>query len=73
MTPDCVCLFQVYMACQSMLIVLVGFTPEYRTEHQHQQQDGVPVSQHVTFTENVDSIVTEVSAADSCRMLIRLT
>uniref|UniRef100_A0A669CAX9 Solute carrier family 22 member 15 n=1 Tax=Oreochromis niloticus TaxID=8128 RepID=A0A669CAX9_ORENI len=61
MTPDCVslcALFQVYMACQSMLIVLVGFTPEYRIE-QHQQQDGVPVSQHVTFTENVDSIVTE--------------
>uniref|UniRef100_A0A3Q4GIT7 Solute carrier family 22 member 15 n=1 Tax=Neolamprologus brichardi TaxID=32507 RepID=A0A3Q4GIT7_NEOBR len=52
-------LTQVYMACQSMLIVLVGFTPEYRTEQQHQQQDGVPVSQHVTFTENVDSIVTE--------------
>ncbi|XP_039478064.1 solute carrier family 22 member 15 [Oreochromis aureus] len=51
-------LTQVYMACQSMLIVLVGFTPEYRIE-QHQQQDGVPVSQHVTFTENVDSIVTE--------------
>ncbi|XP_042082414.1 solute carrier family 22 member 15 isoform X3 [Haplochromis burtoni] len=50
-------LTQVYMACQSMLIVLVGFTPEYRIEHQ--QQDGVPVSQHVTFTENVDSIVTE--------------
>lgn len=54
-----------------MLIVLVGFTPEYRIEHQ--QQDGVPVSQHVTFTENVDSIVTEVRAADSCRMLIQLT
>lgn len=59
------------MACQSMLIVLVGFTPEYRIEQPH--QDGVPVSQHVTFTENVDSIVTEVRAADSCRMLIRLT
>lgn len=54
-----------------MLIVLVGFTPEYRIEQP--QQDGVPVSQHVTFTENVDSIVTEVRAADSCRMLIRLT
>uniref|UniRef100_A0A3P8NCF8 Major facilitator superfamily (MFS) profile domain-containing protein n=1 Tax=Astatotilapia calliptera TaxID=8154 RepID=A0A3P8NCF8_ASTCA len=50
-------LTQVYMACQSMLIVLVGFTPEYRIEQPH--QDGVPVSQHVTFTENVDSIVTE--------------
>lgn len=70
MTPDCA--FQVYMACQSMLIVLVGFTPEYRIEQQHQQQDGVPVSQHVAFTENVDSIVTEVRVADSSRMLICL-
>uniref|UniRef100_A0A3P8T6Y2 Solute carrier family 22 member 15 n=1 Tax=Amphiprion percula TaxID=161767 RepID=A0A3P8T6Y2_AMPPE len=50
-------LTQVYMACQSMLIVLVGSTPEYRTE----QQDIVPSSQQpaVTFTEDIDSIVTE--------------
>ncbi|KAM7408245.1 hypothetical protein PAMA_002106 [Pampus argenteus] len=53
-------LTQVYMACQSMLIVLVGATPEYRIE-QHQ---GVPYShqellQHVTFTGDIDSIVTE--------------
>uniref|UniRef100_A0A8C3GA92 Solute carrier family 22 member 15 n=1 Tax=Cyclopterus lumpus TaxID=8103 RepID=A0A8C3GA92_CYCLU len=51
---------QVYMACQSMLIVLVGTTPEYHIE----QQVGVPASQlelhqHVTFTEDIDSIVTE--------------
>ncbi|XP_071336015.1 solute carrier family 22 member 15 isoform X2 [Trachinotus anak] len=54
-------LTQVYMACQSMLIVLVGSTPEYRIE---QQKSGVPSSQqellqHVTFTEDIDSIVTE--------------
>ncbi|XP_069033334.1 solute carrier family 22 member 15 isoform X1 [Embiotoca jacksoni] len=49
-------LTQVYMACQSMLIVLVGATADFRTE----QQDGVPSSQQrVIFTEDVDSIVTE--------------
>ncbi|KAM4729972.1 solute carrier family 22 member 15 isoform 2-T2 [Anableps anableps] len=53
-------LAQVYMACQSMLIVLVGYTPEYQIE----KQDGGPaghreLQQHVTFTEDVDSIVTE--------------
>ncbi|XP_067466905.1 solute carrier family 22 member 15 [Thunnus thynnus] len=53
-------LTQLYMACQSMLIVLVGATPEYRIE----QQEGVPSSQqellqHVTFTGDIDSIVTE--------------
>ncbi|XP_051274154.1 solute carrier family 22 member 15 isoform X2 [Dicentrarchus labrax] len=53
-------LTQVYMACQSMLIVLVGSTPEYRIE----QQDGVPpgqqeLLQRVVFTEDIDTIVTE--------------
>ncbi|XP_040035392.1 solute carrier family 22 member 15 [Gasterosteus aculeatus] len=53
-------LTQVYMACQSMLIILVGSTPEYRME----PQDGVPsgqqeLLQRVTFTEDIDSIVTE--------------
>ncbi|KAM8858410.1 solute carrier family 22 member 15 [Spinachia spinachia] len=53
-------LTQVYMACQSMLIILVGSTPEYRIE----QPDGVPsgqqeLLQRVTFTEDIDSIVTE--------------
>lgn len=50
------------MACQSMLIVLVGATPEYRIEQQ-QQQDGVPPSDHhkqIVFTEGIDTIVTEV-------------
>ncbi|KAM3605935.1 uncharacterized protein V6R79_007637 [Siganus canaliculatus] len=52
---------QLYMACQSMLIVLVGFSPEYRLE----QQDAAPSipeerpHQRVVFTEDVDTIVTE--------------
>ncbi|XP_029031542.1 solute carrier family 22 member 15 isoform X2 [Betta splendens] len=46
-------LTQVYMACQSMLMVLVGYTPQYRTE----QQEGSALS--ITFTEDVDSIATE--------------
>lgn len=55
------CVFQVYMACQSMLMVLVGYTPEHQTE----QHNGVPSSQqelqqHFTFTEDAESIVTEV-------------
>ncbi|XP_075996597.1 solute carrier family 22 member 15 isoform X5 [Genypterus blacodes] len=53
-------LTQVYMACQSMLIVLVGATAEFRIE---QQGGGVPGQQdrlqRVVFTEDVDSIVTE--------------
>ncbi|KAG7232179.1 hypothetical protein INR49_009457 [Caranx melampygus] len=54
-------LTQVYMACQSMLIVLVGSTPEYRIEP---QKSDVPpgqqeLLQQVTFTEDIDSIVTE--------------
>ncbi|KAF0027841.1 hypothetical protein F2P81_020582 [Scophthalmus maximus] len=53
----CVCVLQVYMACQSMLIVLVGYTPEYRIEQQ--PEDGELQRQHVTFTEDVDSVVTE--------------
>lgn len=69
------CVFQVYMAFQSMLIVLIGSTPEYHVEQQQQQQ-GVPSSsqelvQKVVFTEDVDSIVTEVSRQDSaCSRLL---
>ncbi|MEQ2218186.1 hypothetical protein XENOCAPTIV_030699 [Xenoophorus captivus] len=61
------CLVEVYMACQSMLIVLVGYTPEYQIE---QQGDGPSshreLQQHVTFTEDVDSIVTEVREPNIC-------
>ncbi|XP_034096314.1 solute carrier family 22 member 15 [Gymnodraco acuticeps] len=49
-------LTQVYMACQSMLIVLVGSTPEYRLEPQDGDSSGL---QRVVFTEDIDSIVTE--------------
>ncbi|XP_020772676.2 solute carrier family 22 member 15 [Boleophthalmus pectinirostris] len=53
-------LTQVYMACQSMLIVLVGTTPPY----QLRQTDGTSPgpaenSPQIIFTEDVDSIVTE--------------
>uniref|UniRef100_A0A8C6SG53 Solute carrier family 22 member 15 n=1 Tax=Neogobius melanostomus TaxID=47308 RepID=A0A8C6SG53_9GOBI len=52
---------QVYMACQSMLIVLVGTTPVYQIKH---PEDGASPSardlgSQVIFTEDVDSIVTE--------------
>ncbi|XP_064369749.1 solute carrier family 22 member 15-like isoform X3 [Dromaius novaehollandiae] len=52
-------LLQVYVACQSMLIVLVGAAPEY-----HIDQEEVPVSRaelakHVHFASNFTSIVTE--------------
>ncbi|KAM4599492.1 solute carrier family 22 member 15 [Fundulus diaphanus] len=50
-------LAQVYMACQSMLIVLVGYTPAYRLEPRGGDPSGQP--QRVTFTEDADSIVTE--------------
>ncbi|XP_059215986.1 solute carrier family 22 member 15 [Centropristis striata] len=56
-------LTQVYMACQSMLIVLVGSTPSYRLHLTDAvpsgQQDAAPSGQQVVFTEDMDSIVTE--------------
>lgn len=49
------------MASQSMLMVLVGFTPEYHVEQQEAvPSDQLALSQHVVFAEDVDSIVTEV-------------
>ncbi|KTF91261.1 hypothetical protein cypCar_00003496 [Cyprinus carpio] len=51
-------LLQIYMACQSMLIILVGAVPEYLTE----PVTGRPhddITQSVKFTEDVNSIVTE--------------
>lgn len=50
-----ICL-QIYMACQSMLIVLVGAVPEYHVEP---VTEGGSVTRGVTFTEDVSSIVTE--------------
>lgn len=55
--------FKVYVACQSMLIVLVGAVPEY-----HIDQEGIPVSRaelakHIHFADNFTSIVTEASTS----------
>ncbi|XP_062257087.1 solute carrier family 22 member 15 isoform X1 [Platichthys flesus] len=51
---------QVYMAFQSMLIVLVGSTPEFHIEQQNDAAAGhQELHQQVTFTEDMDSIVTE--------------
>ncbi|XP_010013302.1 PREDICTED: solute carrier family 22 member 15-like, partial [Nestor notabilis] len=49
----------VYVACQSMLIVLVGAVPEY-----HIDQEGIPanraaLAKHIHFADNFTSIVTE--------------
>lgn len=54
-------LTQVYMAFQSMLIVLVGVTPTYQLRHQEDDSSPSP-KEHVPpviFTEDIDSIVTE--------------
>lgn len=52
---------QLYMACQSMLIVLIGSTPQYQIQSKDNAQPSQQVQlQHPTFTEDVDSIVTEV-------------
>lgn len=55
--------FKVYVACQSMLIVLVGAVPEY-----HIDQEGIPTSRaelgkHIHFADNFTSIVTEASTS----------
>lgn len=60
------CVFQVYMAFQSMLIVLIGSTPDHHAEQQQQvPSSSQELVQKVVLTEDVDSIVTEVSCQDS--------
>ncbi|NWW47346.1 S22FL protein, partial [Pedionomus torquatus] len=54
---------KVYVACQSMLIVLVGAVPQY-----HIDQEVIPVSRaelarHIHFEDNFTSIVTEASTS----------
>lgn len=61
-TDNHVSSFKVYVACQSMLIVLVGAVPQY-----HINQEEIPASRdelakHIQFTDNFTSIVTEASA-----------
>ncbi|NWU84109.1 S22FL protein, partial [Onychorhynchus coronatus] len=58
-------LLQVYVACQSMLIVLVGAVPKY-----HIDPEGIPASRaelakHIHFASNFTSIVTEASTSFS--------
>lgn len=53
------------MAFQSMLIVLIGSTPEYRVEQQQVPSGSQEPVQRVVFTEDFDSIVTEVSCCQS--------
>ncbi|XP_066528037.1 solute carrier family 22 member 15 [Hoplias malabaricus] len=51
-------LLQIYMACQSMLIVLVGAVPDFQIEPVTERGGG-DLTQSVTFTEDFSSIVTE--------------
>lgn len=53
------------MACQSMLIILVGAVPEYHLELVTDGVDG-DITQSVKFTEDVSSIVTEVRDCHQC-------
>ncbi|XP_030642034.1 solute carrier family 22 member 15 [Chanos chanos] len=52
-------LLQIYMACQSMLIVLVGAAPEYHTEEHITPGGLADLAKTVTFTGDISSIVTE--------------
>ncbi|TRZ03687.1 hypothetical protein DNTS_029867, partial [Danionella cerebrum] len=49
---------RIYMACQSMLIILVGAVPEFHLEAVTEAVRG-SVAQSVKFTEDISSIVTE--------------
>ncbi|KAL2083651.1 hypothetical protein ACEWY4_021424 [Coilia grayii] len=51
-------LLQIYMACQSMLIVLIGAVPKFTTERLADAGGEVQGSQ-ITFTEDFSSIVSE--------------
>uniref|UniRef100_A0A8C1ST26 Solute carrier family 22 member 15 n=1 Tax=Cyprinus carpio TaxID=7962 RepID=A0A8C1ST26_CYPCA len=51
-------LLQIYMACQTMLIILVGAVPEYQIEPVTGDLDD-DITQRVKFTEDISSIVTE--------------
>ncbi|KAM9070692.1 solute carrier family 22 member 15-like isoform 2-T2 [Sarcophilus harrisii] len=50
---------QVYVACQSMLIVLVGAVPEYHIDQEELPRNPEELASHVHFADNFTSIVTE--------------
>nr|XP_033797332.1 solute carrier family 22 member 15-like isoform X1 [Geotrypetes seraphini] len=52
-------LLQVYVACQSMLIVLVGAVPDYHIDQKEVPTSQVELPKHVRFADNFTSIVTE--------------
>uniref|UniRef100_A0A8C6YL78 Solute carrier family 22 member 15-like n=1 Tax=Nothoprocta perdicaria TaxID=30464 RepID=A0A8C6YL78_NOTPE len=49
----------VYVACQSMLIVLVGAAPEYHIDQEEIPVGRAELSKHIHFANNFTSIVTE--------------
>ncbi|XP_038599229.1 solute carrier family 22 member 15-like [Tachyglossus aculeatus] len=52
-------LLQVYVACQSVLIVLVGAVPEYHINQEESSTSQEELAKHVQFADNFTSIVTE--------------
>ncbi|XP_030425796.1 solute carrier family 22 member 15-like isoform X5 [Gopherus evgoodei] len=52
-------LLQVYVACQSMLIVLVGAVPEYHIDQGEIPASTEELARHVRFADNFTSIATE--------------
>ncbi|NXN25436.1 S22FL protein, partial [Nycticryphes semicollaris] len=56
-------LLQVYVACQSMLIVLVGAVPEYRIDQEVNPASRAELGRHIHFVDNFTSIVTEASTS----------
>ncbi|XP_054238488.1 solute carrier family 22 member 15-like isoform X3 [Indicator indicator] len=50
---------KVYVACQSMLIVLVGAVPKYRIDTEGIPASRAELAKHIHFVDNFTSIVTE--------------
>ncbi|NWI20887.1 S22FL protein, partial [Crypturellus soui] len=56
-------LLQVYVACQSMLIVLVGAAPEYHIDQEESPVSRAELAKRIRFASNFTSIVTEASTS----------